>query len=90
MLMRRIRSGNIQSQRAKPKADVLRNAPHMTESHWRQEVNNANRLVKIVADKAIWVEVRNSNSRFTSFQNDIQPSTRHFMMRPAARTALPE
>lgn len=35
-------------------------------------------LAKIVADKAIWVEQRKQQQPLTSFQNDIQPSTRDF------------
>ncbi len=38
-------------------------------------------LAKIVADKAIWVEARKQQQPLASFQNEIQPSTRHFMMR---------
>lgn len=35
-------------------------------------------LAKIVADKAIWVEARKQQQPLTSFQNDVQPSTRDF------------
>ncbi|SUG38425.1 Indole-3-glycerol phosphate synthase / Phosphoribosylanthranilate isomerase [Salmonella enterica subsp. arizonae] len=35
-------------------------------------------LAKIVADKAIWVEARKQQQPLASFQNVIQPSTRHF------------
>lgn len=35
-------------------------------------------LAKIVADKAIWVEARKQQQPLASFQNEIQPSTRHF------------
>lgn len=35
-------------------------------------------LAKIVADKAIWVEARKQQQPLTSFQNEVQPSTRHF------------
>lgn len=38
-------------------------------------------LAKIVADKAIWVETRKQQQPLASFQNEVQPSTRHFMMR---------
>lgn len=37
-------------------------------------------LAKIVADKAIWVETRKEQQPLASFQNEVQPSTRHFMM----------
>ncbi len=35
-------------------------------------------LAKIVADKAIWVEARKQQQPLASFQNEVQPSTRHF------------
>ncbi|WP_052281661.1 bifunctional indole-3-glycerol-phosphate synthase TrpC/phosphoribosylanthranilate isomerase TrpF [Kluyvera genomosp. 1] len=35
-------------------------------------------LAKIVADKAIWVEARKQQQPLASFQNDVQPSQRHF------------
>ncbi len=35
-------------------------------------------LAKIVADKAIWVETRKQQQPLASFQNEVQPSTRHF------------
>ena len=35
-------------------------------------------LAKIVADKAIWVEARKQQQPLASFQNDVQPSSRHF------------
>ncbi|HFZ8993253.1 TPA: bifunctional indole-3-glycerol-phosphate synthase TrpC/phosphoribosylanthranilate isomerase TrpF [Citrobacter freundii] len=35
-------------------------------------------LAKIVADKAIWVEARKQQQPLASFENDIQPSSRHF------------
>ena len=35
-------------------------------------------LAKIVADKAIWVEARKQQQPLASFQNEIQPSARHF------------
>ncbi len=35
-------------------------------------------LAKIVADKAIWVETRKEQQPLASFQNEVQPSTRHF------------
>lgn len=35
-------------------------------------------LAKIVADKAIWVEARKQQQPLASFQNKVQPSTRHF------------
>ena len=38
-------------------------------------------LAKIVADKAILVETRKQQQPLASFQNEVQPSTRHFMMR---------
>ncbi|MDA8479304.1 bifunctional indole-3-glycerol-phosphate synthase TrpC/phosphoribosylanthranilate isomerase TrpF [Citrobacter sp. Awk 4] len=46
-------------------------------------------LAKIVADKAIWVEARKQQQPLASFQNDIQPSSRHFYDALAgARTAF--
>ncbi len=46
-------------------------------------------LAKIVADKAIWVETRKQQQPLASFQNEVQPSTRHFMMRYSrVRTAF--
>lgn len=36
-------------------------------------------LAKIVADKAIWVETRKEQQPLASFQNVVQPSTRHFL-----------
>lgn len=45
-------------------------------------------LAKIVADKAIWVEARKQQQPLASFQNEVQPSTRHFMMRYRQRTAF--
>lgn len=42
-------------------------------------------LAKIVADKAIWVEARKQQQPLASFQNEVQPSTRHFMMRYRVR-----
>lgn len=41
-------------------------------------------LAKIVADKAT-VEARKQQQPLASFQNDVQPSSRHFMMRCKAR-----
>lgn len=38
-------------------------------------------LAKIVADKAIWVEARKQQQPLASFQNDVVPSSRRFMMR---------
>ncbi|MDM2973110.1 bifunctional indole-3-glycerol-phosphate synthase TrpC/phosphoribosylanthranilate isomerase TrpF [Citrobacter sp. CK198] len=35
-------------------------------------------LAKIVADKAIWVETRKQQQPLASFQNEVQPSARHF------------
>ncbi|MGL5969124.1 MAG: bifunctional indole-3-glycerol-phosphate synthase TrpC/phosphoribosylanthranilate isomerase TrpF [Kluyvera sp.] len=35
-------------------------------------------LAKIVADKAIWVEARKQQQPLASFQNEVQPSQRHF------------
>ncbi|HFK3156423.1 bifunctional indole-3-glycerol-phosphate synthase TrpC/phosphoribosylanthranilate isomerase TrpF [Citrobacter sedlakii] len=35
-------------------------------------------LAKIVADKAIWVEARKQQQPLDTFQQDVQPSTRHF------------
>ncbi|EPG7966624.1 bifunctional indole-3-glycerol-phosphate synthase TrpC/phosphoribosylanthranilate isomerase TrpF [Citrobacter koseri] len=35
-------------------------------------------LAKIVADKAIWVEARKQQQPLASFQNEVQPSARHF------------
>ena len=35
-------------------------------------------LAKIVADKAIWVDARKQQQPLASFQNDVQPSSRHF------------
>ena len=46
-------------------------------------------LAKIVADKAIWVETRKQQQPLASFQNEIQPSTRHFYdALQGARTAF--
>lgn len=46
-------------------------------------------LAKIVADKAIWVEARKQQQPLASFQNEIQPSTRHFYdALQGARTAF--
>ncbi|POT60118.1 bifunctional indole-3-glycerol phosphate synthase/phosphoribosylanthranilate isomerase [Citrobacter amalonaticus] len=46
-------------------------------------------LAKIVADKAIWVEARKQQQPLASFQNDVQPSTRHFYdALQGARTAF--
>ena len=46
-------------------------------------------LAKIVADKAIWVEARKQQQPLASFQNEIQPSTRHFYdALPGASTAF--
>ena len=46
-------------------------------------------LAKIVADKAIWVEARKQQQPLASFQNDVQPSSRHFYdALQGARTAL--
>ncbi|WP_336222279.1 bifunctional indole-3-glycerol-phosphate synthase TrpC/phosphoribosylanthranilate isomerase TrpF [Citrobacter amalonaticus] len=46
-------------------------------------------LAKIVADKAIWVETRKQQQPLASFQNDIQPSSRHFYdALQGARTAF--
>lgn len=46
-------------------------------------------LAKIVADKAIWVEARKQQQPLASFQNDIQPSSRHFYdALQGARTAF--
>lgn len=46
-------------------------------------------LAKIVADKVIWVEARKQQQPLASFQNDIQPSSRHFYDALAgARTAF--
>lgn len=46
-------------------------------------------LAKIVADKAIWVEARKQQQPLASFQNEIQPSTRHFYdVLQGARTAF--
>ncbi|EHP3045366.1 bifunctional indole-3-glycerol-phosphate synthase TrpC/phosphoribosylanthranilate isomerase TrpF [Salmonella enterica] len=46
-------------------------------------------LAKIVADKAIWVEARKQQQPLASFQNEIQPSTRHFYdTLQGARTAF--
>ena len=42
-------------------------------------------LAKIVADKAIWVEARKQQQPLASFQNDVVPSSRRFMMRFRAR-----
>ena len=35
-------------------------------------------LAKIVADKAVWVAARKEQQPLASFQNEVQPSTRHF------------
>lgn len=35
-------------------------------------------LAKIVADKAIWVEARKQQQPLATFQNEVQPSQRHF------------
>ena len=46
-------------------------------------------LAKIVADKAIWVETRKEQQPLASFQNEVQPSTRHFYdALQGARTAF--
>lgn len=46
-------------------------------------------LAKIVADKAIWVEARKQQQPLASFQNEVQPSTRHFYdALQGARTAF--
>lgn len=46
-------------------------------------------LAKIVADKAIWVEARKQQQPLASFQNQIQPGTRHFYAAlQGARTAF--
>lgn len=46
-------------------------------------------LAKIVADKAIWVETRKQQQPLASFQNEVQPSTRHFYdALQGARTAF--
>ncbi|MDX6022484.1 bifunctional indole-3-glycerol-phosphate synthase TrpC/phosphoribosylanthranilate isomerase TrpF [Scandinavium sp. V105_16] len=46
-------------------------------------------LAKIVADKRIWVEARKEQQPLASFQNEIQPSTRHFYdALQGARTAF--
>lgn len=45
-------------------------------------------LAKIVADKAIWVEARKQQQPLASFQNEVQPSTRHFYDALQARTAF--
>ncbi|EME6421322.1 bifunctional indole-3-glycerol-phosphate synthase TrpC/phosphoribosylanthranilate isomerase TrpF [Escherichia coli] len=46
-------------------------------------------LAKIVADKAIWVEARKQQQPLASFQNKVQPSTRHFYdALQGARTAF--
>ena len=46
-------------------------------------------LAKIVADKAIWVEARKQQQPLASFQNDVQPSSRHFYdALQGARTAF--
>ena len=42
-------------------------------------------LAKIVADKAIWVETRKQQQPLASFQNEVQPSTRHFYERYRVR-----
>ncbi|WP_436857889.1 bifunctional indole-3-glycerol-phosphate synthase TrpC/phosphoribosylanthranilate isomerase TrpF [Citrobacter tructae] len=46
-------------------------------------------LARIVADKAIWVEARKQQQPLASFQNDVQPSSRHFYdALQGARTAF--
>ncbi|HEY2454661.1 MAG TPA: bifunctional indole-3-glycerol-phosphate synthase TrpC/phosphoribosylanthranilate isomerase TrpF [Scandinavium sp.] len=46
-------------------------------------------LAKIVADKRIWVEARKEQQPLASFQNDVQPSQRHFYdALQGARTAF--
>ncbi|MEW5561299.1 bifunctional indole-3-glycerol-phosphate synthase TrpC/phosphoribosylanthranilate isomerase TrpF [Enterobacter asburiae] len=46
-------------------------------------------LAKIVADKRIWVEARKAQQPLASFQNEIQPSQRHFYdALQGARTAF--
>ncbi|MES0264577.1 bifunctional indole-3-glycerol-phosphate synthase TrpC/phosphoribosylanthranilate isomerase TrpF [Citrobacter sedlakii] len=46
-------------------------------------------LAKIVADKAIWVEARKQQQPLDTFQQDVQPSTRHFYdALQGARTAF--
>lgn len=46
-------------------------------------------LAKIVADKAIWVEARKQQQPLETFQQDVQPSTRHFYdALQGARTAF--
>lgn len=46
-------------------------------------------LAKIVADKRIWVDARKVQQPLASFQNEIQPSTRHFYdALQGARTAF--
>ncbi|MGL4723471.1 MAG: bifunctional indole-3-glycerol-phosphate synthase TrpC/phosphoribosylanthranilate isomerase TrpF [Scandinavium sp.] len=46
-------------------------------------------LAKIVADKRIWVEARKAQQPLASFQNDVQPSKRHFYdALQGARTAF--
>ncbi|MGS9374764.1 bifunctional indole-3-glycerol-phosphate synthase TrpC/phosphoribosylanthranilate isomerase TrpF, partial [Salmonella enterica subsp. enterica serovar Infantis] len=46
-------------------------------------------LAKSVADKAMWVEARKQQQPLASFQNESQPSTRHFYdALPGARTAF--
>lgn len=46
-------------------------------------------LAKIVADKAIWVEAHKQQQPLASFQNKVQPSTRHFYdALQGARTAF--
>ncbi|MFP2420006.1 bifunctional indole-3-glycerol-phosphate synthase TrpC/phosphoribosylanthranilate isomerase TrpF [Pseudescherichia vulneris] len=46
-------------------------------------------LAKIVADKRIWVEARKEQQPLASFQNEVQPSTRHFYdALQGARTAF--
>lgn len=46
-------------------------------------------LAKIVADKRIWVEARKAQQPLASFQNDVEPSKRHFYdALQGARTAF--
>lgn len=46
-------------------------------------------LAKIVADKRIWVEARKAQQPLASFQNEVQPSKRHFYdALQGARTAF--
>lgn len=46
-------------------------------------------LAKIVADKRIWVEARKAQQPLASFQNEVQPSSRHFYdALQGARTAF--